>query len=142
MIPIVQMKNEIIFHSVKFWLDQNIVHCSFNDKVDNRFLDFEIENIFVEAISAFTIGNCKPILIDLTKVSDLKAYNIYKYISNNTKLKSFVLSKSFLVKSFNMKLLFKLYSFIDDGIIPIQISTDLQTAVQYSNEKYIEFNAY
>lgn len=135
------MKNEITFDNVKFWLDHHIIHCSFNDKFDKRFLDTEIEHIFVEVITAFSIGNCKPILIDLTKVSTIQAYGLYKFISRNSQIKSYVISKSFLVSSFNIKLLFKLFNIGNNGVIPVQISTSFERAIKYSNAKYLEFNA-
>ncbi|MGB5420099.1 hypothetical protein [Algibacter sp.] len=136
------MKNEMIFDNVKFWLDQHIIHCSFNEKFDDRILDNDIENLFIEVITALTIGNCKPILIDLTQVSNVKACSLYRFISRNSELKSYVISKSFLVKSINIKLLFKLLNIGNDGVIPVKISTNLNNAVQYSNEKYLEFNAF
>lgn len=136
------MKNEIIFDNVKFWLNQDIIHCSFYGKIDKQFLDFEIEYIFAEVITSLSNGSFKPILIDLTGVSNTNAFSLYKVISRNPQIKPYVISKSFLVKSFNIKLLFKLYNIGNDGVVPIKISTSFINAVQYSNEKYLEFNAF
>ncbi|WP_396602969.1 hypothetical protein [Algibacter sp. R77976] len=133
------MKSEITFDNVRFWLDQHVIHCSFNERFDKRF--HEIEDAFFEVVTAFIIGNYKPILIDLTKVNRFKAYHLYRFISSSAQLRSFVISKSFLVKSFNLKLLFELYNIGDDGVIPTNISTDFNKAIQFSEKRYLEFNA-
>ena len=135
------MKNQITIDNVKFWLDQNIIHCCFNEKFDRRFLDLEIEDIFIEVITAFTSGTYKPILIDLTRVNNYKAYSLYKFISQNIQLRSYVISKTFLVKSFDIKLLFELYNLGKEDIIPTNVSTSFNRAIQYSNQSYLEFNA-
>lgn len=135
------MNNEITFDNVRFWLDQNIIHCSFNGGFDKRYLDVEIEDIFVEVITSFTSGSYKPILIDLTGVNSIKAFNLYRFISDSVQLKSYVISKSFLVKSLSLKLLFELYNLGCCGVIPTNISTNFNRAMQYSNKRYLEFNA-
>lgn len=135
------MKKEIIFDNVKFWLDQHIIYCSFNSKFDKRILEIEIEQLFIEVITAFSLDNYKPILIDLTNLSYSKAYSLYKFISRNTNIKAHVISKSFLVRSLNEKLLFKLYGILDDGVVPIQISTNYNRAIAYSQKQYLEFNS-
>ena len=136
------MNNEIIFENVNFWLDQHIIHCSFNSKFDERFREIEIEDLFIEVISAFSNGNYKPILIDLTRVSNLTAINLYKLISRNSQIKTYVLLKSFIVKSFDIKLLLKIYDFGANAIVPNKICTNFNRAVQYCNEKHSEFNSF
>ena len=135
------MKNEIIFENVKFWQDQDIIHCSFNSEFDDRLLEIEIEDLFVQVIDALSNGSYKPILIDLTAVSYLNAIGLYKFISRNSQIKSYVLSKSFIVKSIDIKLLLELYNLGSDGVVPNKICTNFDRAIQYCNEKHAAFNA-
>jgi anti-anti-sigma regulatory factor len=135
------MKNEIIFDNVKFWLDQHIIHCSFNSKFDERFLEYEIEDLFIEVISSLSIGNFKPILIDLTEVTYLNSISLYKFLSRSTQIKSSVLSKSFLVRSMDLKILLSLYNFGSIEVVPNKICTNFNMAVNYCNEKHQMFNA-
>ncbi|MCF7559923.1 hypothetical protein L3X39_04675 [Sabulilitoribacter multivorans] len=133
------MKNEIVIDNIKFWVDQNIIHTSINGKIDKKFL--EIEDIFVEVILALTVGNFKPLLIDLTTISKLNAINLFKILSRSSQIKTLVLSKSFLVQSYDLKLLLDLYNFGNETIVPNKISTKYSHAVKYCNQSYEQFNA-
>lgn len=135
------MKNEITFDKVKFWLDDNIIHCQFSNRMEKKFIKTEVEDIIIKVLSTLSKGNYKPVLIDLTKVSNINAIYLYALIYRSSKIKSLVISKSFIVKSFGLNLLFKIYSLGNNGVVPIKISTNLINAIQYCNQKYSEFNA-
>ncbi|WP_344785830.1 hypothetical protein [Postechiella marina] len=136
------MKNKILLKNVKFWIDRNVIHCDFSSKFDKKLHKAEIENLFITIISAFSNGKYKPLLIDLTGLDSKKAIDLYKLLSSSTKIDSYALSESFIVKSFKVKLFLELYKLISTKILPNNISTNLTGALQYSNKKYIEFNAY
>ncbi|WJJ97410.1 hypothetical protein [Algibacter luteus] len=135
------MKNEIILDNVKFWLDQDIIHATFNSHVDKSFIEFEAEVIFIEVIKAMSYGKYRPILIDLSGVSRLNSIRLFKLFSSNAQIKSLVLSKSFIVKSLDLKFFLELFKIGSPTIVPIKISTDYTDTLKFCNENYAQFNA-
>ena len=136
-----EMKNEIILDRVKFWIDQDIIHAKFNGHVDKRFIEIEVEDIFIEVIKAMSNGKYRPLLIDLTELSKLNTVRLFKMLFRNVEIKSLVLSKSFLVKSLDLKLFMQLYKFRSTTIVPYKISTNYKHTLKFCNENYAQFNA-
>ncbi|NNC51111.1 MAG: hypothetical protein HKO01_11300 [Flaviramulus sp.] len=135
------MGNEIVYDNVKFWLDHHVIHCRIKNNINEEFSKIEFEDLFIKIISTLTYGNYKPVLIDLTDLSYLNALSVFKTISRSIRIKSTVLSKTFLVQSIDLKLLLSLYNFGNDSVVPNKISTNYNVALKYSNETYEQFNA-
>lgn len=135
------MGNEIVYDSVKFWLDHHVIHCRIKNNISKEFSEIEFEDLFVKIISSLTNVNYKPVLIDLTDLSYLNALSVFKTISRSLQIKSIVLSKTFLVQSIDLKLLLSLYNFGNNSVVPNKISTNYNGALKFSNETYEQFNA-
>ncbi|MBU2939172.1 hypothetical protein KO494_06435 [Lacinutrix sp. C3R15] len=135
------MKEEILINNIKFWVDQNIIYCKlYNDSV----VDFscqEYERLFCKAISILSDGSYLPVIFDLKEVSRSVSVKLFKFLSNNCKIRSCVLSKVFLVKNFKQKILLSYYVMFSDSKVPNSIFIDSGLAERYSHQYYDVFNS-
>lgn len=134
------MKNEIIIDNIKFWINQNIIYCKIDNDFKSDSIGVELEEIFSNAIQALSKGKYKPILINMTDVNFLLSIKLFRYLSNNVLIKTLVLSKTFLVNSFGLKILLFIYSLTTDPIVPNKVFKYNSLAIKHCNKKYMEFN--
>ncbi len=136
------MKNEIVLNHVKFWQDQNIIHATFISNVDKNFIEIEVEEIFIEVITALSNEQYRPLLIDITQLSRPNTVRLFKLLCRNWKINSLILAKSFIVKSWDLKLFLELFKLGRPSIVPNKISTDYKDTLKFCNDNYAQFNAY
>ena len=109
------MMDDKLIENFKFWVDQEVIYCQIlNDLTDldddNKIKD--IEHIFLNKIFMLSKDVHMPILIDLKELNFSNAIKVFKFLSKNTLIKSLVLSKTFLVDSYKLKILLNIQSFI------------------------------
>lgn len=135
------MKNKNLVNDIKFWVDQNIIHCSIPNGFEEHSLEEDIEALFFNAISTLSKDRYMPILIDIQAVNFLLSVKLFKFLSNNALLNTAVLSKTFLVNSFVLKVFLSLYNFSNDPIVPNAIFNNDSAAITYCDHKIMVFNA-
>lgn len=135
------MKKQVEFDNMEFGLDHDFIHCKFKGKLNKTFLQLDMEDIIIEVVPTLSEINYKPIIFDLTQISKLDAVRVFKILSRNSNIKLLVLSKSFLVKSFDLKLLFDLCSFKCGSVVPNKVFTSYSQSVKFCSKDYEQFNA-
>lgn len=133
------MKNEILLGGIKFWVDQNVIHCKIYKSFNVTSRGKDTEEIFFNAITILSNGKCMPLLINMCEIDYSLSIKTFKYISANSLIKTAVLSKTFLVNSFLLKIYLGIYNFIGDPLVPNAIFKDFNSAIFYCNEKASEF---
>ncbi|SDF02358.1 DUF7793 family protein [Ulvibacter litoralis] len=134
------MMYDTITPTIKFWIDQHIIHCEIYSGFGKINSESEIEKIFINEISTISEGKFLPILINLREVNDSSSIRIFKLLSRNTKLNSLVLSKTFLVKSYSLKGLLLIYNFTSNLIVPNTVFNDYDLAIADCTEVFKNFN--
>lgn len=133
------MKNEVLIGDVKFWVDQNILHCKFyNQEPDIKLIKANIDN-YLEAISYLSEGIYLTILFNLKEIDGLFSFQVFKLLETHPKIKDVFQYKAFLIKSKKIKVLFSIYNFYGDYIFPNKIFTDSDEAINYCNKKNYSF---
>jgi hypothetical protein len=135
------MKNEITIDNVNFWVDENIIFCRIGSDFDEFNKWNEIDDIFQYAISILSNGKYLPILIDLRETNYSLSIKIFKFLSFDSAIKTFVLSKTFLVNSYVLKALLLMYNFSASMIVPNSVFTDFNSALEDCNKNYSQFNS-
>jgi hypothetical protein len=134
------MKNEVLIGDVKFWKDQNIVHCKFyNPEVDIEFVRKSMDE-YLSVISFLSNGVSLPLLINLKEVDGLFSYKIFKLFGMHPKIKDVYQYKAFLINSNKINFLFSIYNFFSDPIFPNKVFTNPNEAINYCEENNYSFN--
>ncbi|SFZ94967.1 hypothetical protein SAMN05428642_1065 [Flaviramulus basaltis] len=134
------MKDETLKRNILFWIDQNIIYCKISKNVGKNNIGVELEDTFSQAITMLSYGKYIPILINIREINFLTSIRLFIYLSNNLAIKNLVLSKTFLVDSFALKILLFLYSLTIDTIVPNRVFNIHSSAIKHCNKKYMEFN--
>ncbi|MBQ0786990.1 MAG: hypothetical protein KBT69_05800 [Oceanihabitans sp.] len=135
------MKNKRLANSFKFRVDQNIIFCDVSNDFNEKWLDKDLEEIFSNTISRLSKGTHMPILINLGVLDFYTGIKVFKSLSNNSKIKSIVLSETFLVNSYRLKLFLIVQNIMDITIIPDAIFKNFQSARHYCNKNNQMYNA-
>ncbi len=135
------MENNRLANYFKFRVDQNIIFCNVSNDFNDKWLDKDLEEIFSNTISKLSQGTHMPILINLRALDFYAGIKVFKFLSNNSKIKSIVLSETFLVNSYRLKLFLIVQNIMDLTIIPDAIFKNFQPAMQYCNKNNKMYNA-
>lgn len=135
------MKREILIEDIKFWVDQDIIYCKFYNGFDETFLNTDLENVFEAAITKLSDGKYRSIILNLRDIDHQLSVKVFKFLSSNALIKSLVLSKVFIVRTYNLKVLFSIYCFTKKAVLPIKIYKNFDLANKFCNEIDMEFNA-
>lgn len=135
------MKNKNLVNDIKFWVDQNVIHCSIPNGFEEHSLEEDVEALFFNAISTLSKDRCMPILIDIQAVNFSLSVKLFKFISSNPLINTVVLSKTFLVNSFVLKVFLWLYNFSNTPIVPNAIFNCDSAVMRYGSNKRMVFNA-
>ncbi|MFQ3238094.1 MAG: hypothetical protein ACI9NI_000369 [Olleya marilimosa] len=138
------MMDDRLIENFKFWVDQEVIYCQIlNDLTDldddNKIKD--IEHIFLNKIFMLSKDVHMPILIDLKELNFSNAIKVFKFLSKNTLIKSLVLSKTFLVNSYKLKILLNIQSFICNPALPDVIFKCNKSAIQYCIDDNRTYNS-
>ncbi|MFD1161035.1 MULTISPECIES: DUF7793 family protein [Hwangdonia] len=135
------MSNQIECNKAKFWLEEGILFCKFiKGNCTKEFSEDFLEE-YINAINTLSGGSYLPLLIDLRDLKEKEAFSVTTIIANNTKLKSALLSKSFVVNSYYVQFILVVLRRIHDPIIPNKIFRNYERAIAYSLETNQTFNA-
>jgi hypothetical protein len=134
------MRNEIQLDNIKFWVDQNIVHCNFNADFHENYEKIDIEEIFYNGISILSSGRYMPIIINLEQISDSNSIKIFRFLSKSVLIQSLILTKIFLVRSIRLKVLLVLYNVTLDPALSSRICKDFNVAIKHCNKENLVFN--
>jgi len=134
------MRNNIQFDGIKFWVDENIIHCI----LDNDFLQknsyIDIQEVFYNGISILSNGKYLPILINLEHVGFSDSIKIFKFLSICSLIKSLVISKTFMVNTMSLKVILSIYNISSDPVVPNRVCRDLDAALKHCNKENVVFN--
>lgn len=138
------MDNDKLIENFKFCVDQNVIYC----KVLNQFTDLndkcqakDLEHIFLNEIFRLSKDVHMPILFDLEDLNFSNTIKAFTFLSKNTLIKSLVLSKTFLVSSFKLKMLLNIHSFVCNPALPDVVFKDVESAKQYCIEDNKTYNS-
>jgi hypothetical protein len=134
------MRNDIQFDGIKFWVDENIIHCT----LDNDFLQkhsyIGIQEVFYNGISILSNGKYLPILINLEHVGFSDTIKIFKFLSICSLIKSLVISKTFMVDTMSLKVILSIYNISSDPVVPNRVCRDLDVALKHCKKENLVFN--
>lgn len=137
------MEDDKLIENFKFWVDHDVIYCQIlsdlTDLDDNKIKD--IEHIFLNKIFMLSKDVHMPILIDLKELNFSNAIKVFTFLSKNTLIKSLVLSKTFLVNSYKLKMLLNIQSFVCNPSLPDVIFKDDKSAIQYCIEDNRTYNS-
>lgn len=134
------MKEENMTRNIKFWVDQNIIHCKFHHSFDAQDHISNLENIFLNGICELSNDKYMPILIDLQGIDFLHAIKLFRYLSNSKVINEAILIKAFLVSSLGLKLILGVYDFACNPIFPHKICVGRKLAIRHCNKYNSLFN--
>nr|WP_321227999.1 hypothetical protein [uncultured Psychroserpens sp.] len=134
------MRNVIQFDGIKFWVDENIIHCKLKKEFFKNYQKENIEEIFYNSISIVSNGNYMPILFNLENISILNSLKIFRLISNSFQMRRLVLPRIFLVQSNNLKLLLTLKNDVSIHAVTNKFFSDFDLAIKYCENDYTVFN--
>lgn len=134
------MENSTYADDINIWMDQDIIHCEFNNDVDIYEMYSNLELILLDTIPVLSKGKYMPLIIDLKRVKNNIAVKLFKSLSNNRLIEESVLSTTFLVRSFGLKVFLDIYDFLNNAILPHKICIDYNIAVKYCDHKIKVFN--
>lgn len=133
------MKNELFIGNFKFSVDQNIIFCTIYNGFDENSNWGEIDGIFLDAVTTLSKGKLLPLFIDLSKIDHSLSIKFFKFISNNFTLKKIVLSKTFLVNTYKLKIVLFVYNFTYNLIIPNAIFKNHNLAIKNCIKNHKKF---
>lgn len=134
------MKNIIQFDGVKFWMYQNIIHCEISQDFDYQWIKGNISRIIPKVTRSLSNGKYLPLLIDLTKVSNIAAIKLYVLLSPYSLLNKSVLSWSFLAKSALQKMILLVCRVDSGNYVSNNVYKDIDKATHYCNIRFKVFN--
>lgn len=134
------MEGNVHTENINIWIDQDIIHCEFNNDQDIYDMYSNLEVIFLNTIPVLSKGKYMPLMIDLKRVKNKIAVKLFKSLSNNRLIEESVLSTTFLVRSFGLKVFLDIYDFLNNAILPHKICIDYNSAVLYCDHKIKVFN--
>lgn len=134
------MKVNIKTENINFRIDQNIIYCEFQNNFDSQYSYSNLREIFSNTIQDLSNDKYMPMLINLKYVDNKVAIRLFKFFSDNTVIKETVLSTTFLVRSFGLKVFLDFYDFLNNTILPHKICINLSTAIKYCEHKIKVFN--
>ncbi|WP_339712851.1 hypothetical protein [uncultured Kriegella sp.] len=135
------MKNIIQFDGVKFWMYQNIIHCEINKDFDYQWLKGNISRIIPKVTRLLSNGKYLPLLIDLTKVSNVAAIKIFVLLSPYSLLNKSVLSWSFLARSAIQKMILLVCRVDSGNYVSSNVYKDIDKATRYCSTRFKIFSA-
>ena len=135
------MDNKNLTNSFKFKVDQNIIFCSVSNDFNGEWLDNDLNEIFSTTIYKLSKGTHMPILINLGALDFYTGIKVFKFLSNNSKIKAITLSETFLVNSYRLKLYLIFQNIMDLTIIPDAVFKNFQSATHYCNKNNKRYNA-
>ena len=134
------MEVNIKTENINFQIDQNIIYCEFQNNFESQYSYSNIEIIFSNAIQTLSNDKYMPMLINLQQLNFRDSIRLFKFLSSNTAIKKVVLSTTFLVRSFGLKVFLDFYDFLNNTILPHKICINLSTAIKYCEHKIKVFN--
>lgn len=134
------MNNVIEFDGIKFWVDQDIVHCNLDNVFFKKHKNVNIEELFSNAIPVLSNGKYMPFMVNLEDVERPYALNIFNIISKSSQIKRLVLSRIFLVNSKGLKVILSLNNLIVRQAVPNKIYRSYDAAIKYCKKDYMIFN--
>ncbi|MUU77482.1 hypothetical protein [Winogradskyella endarachnes] len=134
------MKNVIEFDGIKFWVDQNTIHCDLNTVFFKTFDSAIIEELFCDILPLISNGTYMPIIVNLESLNRKNALRIFRIISKSAVIKKLVLSRIFLVDSLKLKLVLSLNNILVKQVVPNKIYTDFNTAHEFCKNDFKIFN--
>lgn len=135
------MKRQIKCRKAKFWIEDGVLFCEFKNEKDKKKFNEDCLDEYIEAISTLSNDRYLPLIIDLRKLKDSYAFSIVHVLAKNPKLKSAILTKSFVVNSYFLQFLILVLRRGYDPIIPNKIFTSFERAIEYSLDTNYIFNA-
>ena len=134
------MGDNINTADINIWIDQDIIHCVFKNDQDIYEIYSNLEVIFLNTIPVLSKGKYMPLMIDLKHVKNNIAIKLFKSLANNRLIEESVLSTTFLVRSFGLKIFLDIYDFLNNAILPHKICVNYSSAVHYCDYKNKVFN--
>ena len=134
------MEGNTFTDNINIWIDQDIIHCVFKNDQDIYEIYSNLEIIFLNTIPILSKGKYMPLMIDLKHVQNKIAIKLFKSLSNNRLIEESVLSTTFLVRSFALKVFLDIYDFLNNAILPHKICINYYSAIQFCDHKIKAFN--
>ncbi|MDD7886963.1 hypothetical protein [Flavivirga sp. 57AJ16] len=135
------MEGKIEVGCIRLWLQDSVIYC----KIVNGFYENEMEHNTGKAlhdiISIVSKGKYLPLLIDLRGLNFITSIKLFRFLSSSSYIKVSVLSKTFLVDSFALKILLIIQSYAISPIAPDTIFSHCGLSINYCKKKYTMFNS-
>ena len=135
------MENNKLVNVFNFKVDQDVIFCDVYNDFNEKCLDEDLEDVFSSSISKLSQDTYLPILINIGSLSFYNSIRVFRFLSNNSKIKSVVLSETFLVNSYFLKILLSLQNFTRITIIPDAVFKNFKAAFRYCDENNKVYNA-
>ena len=135
------MRQQIKCKKAKFWILEGVLFCKFIVGEYEKGFSDEFLDDYLNAITTLSDGKFFPLIIDLRELNEDCALSIVRTIATNSKIKSSVLSKSFVVNTYFIQLVLIVLRGIQDPEIPNKIFSSYSKAVAYSLSINQSFNA-
>ncbi|WP_188463343.1 DUF7793 family protein [Bizionia arctica] len=135
------MEKQLLIGHSKFWIDKKIIYCKVDSDFNTEKVDENVEVLFVQTITVLSQGKFLPFLIDVRELDFNQSIKLLKLLSNCARIKSLILSKTFLVDSYKFKVLLSIYSFICNPIVPDFVFKNVKRAVEHCDDDNMIFNA-
>ncbi|MBU2939169.1 hypothetical protein KO494_06420 [Lacinutrix sp. C3R15] len=135
------MENNNLTDFFNFSVDQNVIFCNVVRGFNEKYISKDLEDLFSVSISNLSSGEHLPILVDMENLNFYTSIKVFKFLSNNSKIKSIVLSETFLVNSYCLKVLLSFQNFIRITVIPDAVFKSFKSAFRYCDENNKMYNA-
>lgn len=125
------MENTINFEQSKFWIEDEILHCQFNNRSTNYKLDTEKVKTIIEAITKLCKGKAMPFIIDVRNTRGTFSTAAAVMLAQSPALVKLRISEAFVLNSIGIKLLIASYKRIYEPITPFAVFNSMDAAIDY-----------
>lgn len=135
------MKRTLQMENVIFLIDQDIIYCKFKKCSNRKGVARDIDEVFHTAITSLTDGRYLPLLMDMRETNLLSSIRLFKHLAKSSKVKSTLLSKTFIANSIFSTIILNIYNLTFIHSIPVAICNRYNAALKCCKKHYKEFNA-
>lgn len=128
------MENLIEIGYAKFWTDNNILYCQFNNDSPKLKLKPERVALYIDAITKLCKGKAMPFLIDLRNSRGTYCSSAANLFAKSPALIKLRMSEAFILNSIGIKLLITSYKRLYDPLTPFSVFANMAEAEAYCRE--------
>jgi len=125
---------------MEFWVDSDTIHCLIHKNFDCMVLEGSTLEIFKENIKALSNGEYLPLLINLTEVGRLKAFQLFGILSPCSPFGIKVPPRIFLVKSFFVKMVLGFFCVVNGNAFWNTIYVNAEKEIFHEGQRFGKIN--